>query len=203
MVMPTRILWKRGFYIFYPFNYCCFYSSNHKVWEGEMACGLSHLLMRYFWLSPLLMRVWNVALKKIKFSLKRSWCMYEEAHSWKYCWSIGSSRRGSCSPSIQSTFPHIIKWLKSSKILFLCGEDIDLEFVMLQKKLPYSRRNHVHKVEKLSVTATFIDAYELSDDEWGQKIIERLITKTDLVIAVARHRDLCYKRLYRTPSTTE
>lgn len=100
-------------------------------------------------------------------------------------------------PSLRSSSVHNLK-----TICFLCGEDITEEYIKLQQKLPYSRRNNVHKVEKLGVRATVLEAAERRDDEWGKNIIQRLASENDLVAADARYHNLCYKKLFNNPSTS-
>lgn len=103
-------------------------------------------------------------------------------------------------PSLRSLSeqPHFLK-----NICFLCGEEITEAFLNLQERLPISRKNYVHTVEKLDMKETLLIAAKERGDEWGLKIIQRLESVNDLVAADGRYHHLCHKNLYQVPAKTK
>lgn len=65
--------------------------------------------------------------------------------------------------------PAVLEILKA--IWFLCGKDTAEKYFRLQQKLPFSRRNHVYTVKKLTVRETILQAAERRGDEWAQQTI--------------------------------
>lgn len=85
---------------------------------------------------------------------------------------------------------------------FFCNEKITREFIEIQKKLPISRRKVVHLVQVDTLRESVLTAAQKRGDEWGETVINRLSSVTDLVAADAMYHAVCHKRFYGTNAPT-
>lgn len=94
----------------------------------------------------------------------------------------------------------VVEGFDFKKNCLFCGKDATEAFKKNETKKPISKRDTVHEIQTLGFTDSVNVAAIDRDDAWGEEVLRRISTVSDLVAAEGRYHGTCFKKFLKQAS---